>query len=201
MNYAIDMGLYMNLVSGHRFILIFKITSTQCLRSKIDVNPAVGTIRLPRVHVKSSKEFLGTDPGFTAIRNPHKKVELTKMKTTIVSLPFLYSFAVTSVKASGCTDGWNILQSYDLFSIGDVWTSSEVEGKTFIGGDLTSGNSANFGIHLSSTTDVTFEIAGGFAGGNPININKGSLAHSSDVNSFLQNPAVGVSTALPVSPI
>eukprot|EP00977_Amphora_coffeiformis_P002861 scaffold538_cov166-Amphora_coffeaeformis.AAC.3 len=113
------------------------------------------------------------------------------MKNNKFFLPLLLPFTATTVKASACTDGWSILQSYDLFSVGNVWTSSEVEGKTFIGGDLTSGNSANFGIHLSSTTDVTFEIAGGFTGGNPININKGSLAHNSAVNSFLQNPAVG----------
>lgn len=97
--------------------------------------------------------------------------------------------------SSACTDGWDILQSYDLFSAGNVWTSSEVEGKTFIGGDLTSSNSANFAIHLSSTTDTTLEIAGWIVGGNPINLNKGSLAHSSGVSSYLQNPAVGVSVA------
>lgn len=94
--------------------------------------------------------------------------------------------------SSACTAGWDILQSYDLFTSGDVWTSSEVEGKTFIGGDLTSSNSANFAIHLSTTTDVTLEVAGNIAGGNAINLAKGSLAHSADVSSYLQNPAVGV---------
>jgi hypothetical protein len=103
------------------------------------------------------------------------------------------STAAAVSSSSGCTDGWDILQSYDLFTSGDVWTSSEVEGKTFIGGDLTSSNSANFGIHLATTTDVTFEIAGTFTSGNALNVNKGSVAHSSTMSSFLQNPAVGVS--------
>ena len=109
-----------------------------------------------------------------------------------------WSLAGSAAGSSACTDGWDILQSYDLFSAGDVWTSSEVEGKTFIGGDLTSSNSANFGIHLSTTTDPSLEIAGGIEGGNAINVNKGSLVHSTSVNSYLQNPAVGVSAKLSV---
>ena len=132
---------------------------------------------------------------FSLFRFAHNSLQSReKMKcSACVLVSVLLYDAPAAAASSACTDGWNILQSYDLFSAGDVWTSSETEGKTFIGGDLTSSNSANFGIHLSSTTDVTMEIAGSISSGNPLNLNKGSLVHSPDVSSYLQNPAVGVS--------
>ena len=100
--------------------------------------------------------------------------------------------ATVSATNTGCTDGWDILQTYDIFTVGDLWSSSDVEGKTFIGGGLVSSNSANFGIHLQSTTQPSFEIAGSITSGNSVNINKGSVTHSSSITSFLQNPAVQV---------
>jgi hypothetical protein len=118
-----------------------------------------------------------------------------KLSTRAVLVRFLsFATALSAVAAtSPCTDGWTILQTYNLFSAGDVWTSSDVEGTTFIGGGLVSSNSANFGIHLSSTTAVTLEIAGDIVSGNAVQVNKGSLAHQPGIISYLQNPNVGVS--------
>jgi choice-of-anchor A domain-containing protein len=66
-----------------------------------------------------------------------------------------------------------------LISGGNFSTGSDVQGKAFIGGNLTSSNSATFGSQLNQgsfpATTPSLEIAGSVANGNPLNINAGSV--------------------------
>ncbi len=69
------------------------------------------------------------------------------------------------------------MKLYNLITLADLATSSEVEGRTYVGGNFTSGNSANFALHLNNVaaSDNTFVVVGNLAAGNAINLNAGSL--------------------------
>ncbi len=71
------------------------------------------------------------------------------------------------------------LHEYSLITGGNFSTGSDVQNKAFIGGNLTSGNSATFGSQLNQgsfpATSPSVEIAGSVANGNPLNINAGSV--------------------------
>lgn len=58
------------------------------------------------------------------------------------------------------------LPKYNLFVAGDLTNSSEVEGATFVGGDL-SGPSSNYGIRLGTSPIPDALVVGGDITGNP----------------------------------
>ena len=66
---------------------------------------------------------------------------------------------------------------YSLIVLDDLSTSSDVENRTFIGGNLTSSTSANFGINVSgvSASEAMLVVVGDIVAGNPIQLNAGSL--------------------------
>lgn len=69
-------------------------------------------------------------------------------------------------------------QNYNAIIFNDLKTSSDIEGRTFVGHDFTGGNSANLGIHLKNTVpanDRTFVVGNNLVTGNPINLQRGSL--------------------------
>jgi choice-of-anchor A domain-containing protein len=72
-----------------------------------------------------------------------------------------------------------ILSTYNLVTLGSLSTSSDVENRTIVCGSLVSGNSANFGIHITSATSTssiyTLEVNGQVVSGNPLNVNAGSF--------------------------
>ncbi len=92
-----------------------------------------------------------------------------------------------------CTAGAGWMAEYNLITIEDLSTSSDVEGKTFMGGDLTSSTSANFANQLSSISAIspTLEIAGIVQSGNPINVNNGSVLVDNDNTVVFASPNVG----------
>lgn len=70
------------------------------------------------------------------------------------------------------------LSDYSVVVTGNLSTTSEVEGRTIVGGNITSGNSSNFGIKLQGkvpSTDLVLRVGGNINSGNPINLNAGSL--------------------------
>ncbi|MGC4016638.1 MAG: choice-of-anchor A family protein [Luteolibacter sp.] len=77
------------------------------------------------------------------------------------------------------------LSDYNVITRGNFSTTSEVEGRTLVGGSLISQNSANFGIKLqgkvSSTTPV-LSVHGDIVSGNPLNLNAGSLEIGGNLN-------------------
>jgi choice-of-anchor A domain-containing protein len=81
----------------------------------------------------------------------------------------------------GCTSlpGAWVLATYNLVTLGDLSTSSDVDNNTIICGSLVSGSSANFGIHITSSTSTaaiySLEVNGQIASGSPINVDAGSF--------------------------
>lgn len=81
-------------------------------------------------------------------------------------------------------------QNYNAIIFNDLKTNSDIEGRTFVRGDFTGTNSANFGIHLKNTTpsnDRTLVIGGDMSGGNPINLQRGSLYLGGSSNGRIVN--------------
>lgn len=70
------------------------------------------------------------------------------------------------------------LHDYNVITRLDFSTTSEVEGRTLVGRDLTNGNSSNFGIKLQgqvAATTPVLSVKRNIASGNPLNLNAGSL--------------------------
>lgn len=66
------------------------------------------------------------------------------------------------------------LNDYNLIVLGNLTSSSEVEGKTFVGGNLSS-SSSNYGIHLTvPPSELSLIVGGSITSGN-IQLNKGSM--------------------------
>ena len=87
--------------------------------------------------------------------------------------------AAISAPAFGSTDisGTDILREWNLVVLGDLNSSSEVEGRTFVGGDL-NGNSSNYNIAsipVSSNGEPGLTVVGDVNGGTK-NLNNGSGA-------------------------
>ena len=77
---------------------------------------------------------------------------------------------------------------YDLITLGDLSTSSDVEGRTFVGNDLISGNSATFAIRQPrDPSDRTFVVVRNLVAGNPLNLNAGSLLLGGNRNNRIIN--------------
>jgi len=77
------------------------------------------------------------------------------------------------------------LGDYSVITRLDFSTTSEVEGRTLIGRNLTSQNSANFGIKLQgkvSASTPVLSVHGDIASGNPLNLNAGSLELGGSLN-------------------
>ncbi len=88
------------------------------------------------------------------------------IKILFISLVSLFSLFASS--------GTFLLNDYNLVTLGDFSSNSDIEGRTFIGGDLIGPSSHNYGIHLSAPYDgPTLQVAGNIDGGNPLNITGG----------------------------
>lgn len=105
-------------------------------------------------------------------------------------LPYLISS--TPLYAADCATNVSELRKlmgyYNLITLDDLSTSSDVEGRTFVGGSLVSSNSANFAIRLQSPpAEETLIVVGNLAAGNPLNLNAGSLRLGGQRNSRIIN--------------
>lgn len=69
------------------------------------------------------------------------------------------------------------LNRYSLIVLDDLSTSSDVENRTFVGGNLISTTSANFAINVQgiAASEPMFSVVGNLVTGNPLNLNAGSL--------------------------
>ncbi len=97
------------------------------------------------------------------------------------------------------------LRDYSVIVSGNLTTTSEIEGRTLVGGNLTGQNSANFAIKLQNlvpSSDLTLRVGGDIGGGNPIQLNAGSLELGGTLNrsvnyngggSLVPNPGVDYS--------
>lgn len=69
-------------------------------------------------------------------------------------------------------------RNYNAIIFNNLNTTSDIEGRTFVGNDFTGTNSANLGIHLKNTvatTDRSFVVGNNLVSGNPLNLQRGSL--------------------------
>lgn len=81
-----------------------------------------------------------------------------------------------------------------MVTTGDLSTASDVENNTIVCGSLVSGNSANFGIHITSSTSTaaiySMEVNGQIVSGNAINVNAGSFDVSNSLNHTITSSGV-----------
>lgn len=116
---------------------------------------------------------------------------MTWLALTATVLPYLISS--TPLYAADCATTMSELRKlmgyYNLITLDDLSTSSDVEGRTFIGGNLVSSTSATFATRLSqsSPTEDTLSVVGNLAAGNPLNLNAGSLRLGGQRNSRIIN--------------
>ncbi len=88
-----------------------------------------------------------------------------KNKLLLMLLVFFSHYAVSSTF---------LLNDYNLITLGDFSSNSDIEGKTFVGGDLIGHQSHNFGIKLTSPYDgPTLQVAGNVVGGGPLSVKGG----------------------------
>ena len=119
----------------------------------------------------------------------------------LLALPLLALALYSSVTSA---QNLSSLSDYSVVVSRNFSTNSDVEGRTIVGGNLTSGSSANFGIKLQNRvakSDLVLRVAGDIQKGNPINLNAGSvelggkLKNNRNINfngggSLVSNPGV-----------
>lgn len=82
------------------------------------------------------------------------------------------------------------LQDYSVITKENFSTTSDVEGRTLVGGNLTARNSSNFAIKLNdqvSASDYTLQVEGSVSTGNPLQISAGSMELGGSLNRRIIN--------------
>lgn len=82
------------------------------------------------------------------------------------------------------------LSTYNVITRGNFSTNSDVEGRVLVGGNFTGTNSSNIGNKLQGkvpSNDLVFRVQGNISGGNPINLNAGSLEVGGSTNGRIVN--------------
>ena len=101
------------------------------------------------------------------------------MKTSPRSLYLHVALAVGLLAGSQAANAQALnYQNYNAIIFNDLNTTSDIEGRTFVGHDFTGTNSANLGNHLSNSVpanDRSFVVGNNLFGGNSINMQRGSL--------------------------
>ncbi|MES2988612.1 MAG: choice-of-anchor A family protein [Pseudomonadota bacterium] len=99
------------------------------------------------------------------------------MRIKTLSLVSAAMLCVTAMPASAQIAGIDAMKEWNLIVLGDLQSSSEVEGRTFVGGNLT-GNSSNYQIKTPATSALGtpgLTVVGDVNGGHK-NLNNGSGA-------------------------
>lgn len=76
-------------------------------------------------------------------------------------------------------------QNYNAIIFNNLSTTSDIEGRTFVGNNFTGTNSANLGNHLPNSTpanDRSFVVGNNIVAGNPLNLQRGSLYLDGSLN-------------------
>jgi choice-of-anchor A domain-containing protein len=81
-----------------------------------------------------------------------------------------------------------LMGHYDLIVLGDLSTSSDVEGRTWVGDDIVSSSSANFAIHLATPPgESTLVVVDDIVAGSPLSLQAGSLRIGGTTNGRIVN--------------
>ncbi len=103
---------------------------------------------------------------------------------------------MSGVQCSTPSTGANYFSSYNLITLGDLSTSSDVDNRTIVCGSLVSGSSANFAGHIpqtaSTATIYSLEVNGQIASGSTINVDAGSFGVGTNPShTIIRNGNVG----------
>lgn len=91
---------------------------------------------------------------------------------------------------SALAQNLDALSRYSVITSGDLVSSRDIEGRTLVGRNLTTGNSSNYGIHLSGSTpstEHTLIVQGDILSGGPLNVQRGSVAVGGSTNNRIIN--------------
>lgn len=82
-----------------------------------------------------------------------------------------------------------VMSRYSLIVLDDLWTNSDVENRTFVGGNITSDASANFGINVGGidAAEAMLVVVGDVVSGNPLQLNAGSMRLGGNLNGRVIN--------------
>lgn len=101
-----------------------------------------------------------------------------KARISIIAMAATIGLAGAATAQTSMIAGMDALREWNLVVLGDLQSSSEVEGRTFVGGDL-SGSSSNYLISSGTTASTTGQpgltVVGNVTGGTK-NLNNGSGA-------------------------
>ncbi len=104
-----------------------------------------------------------------------------------LALPLI---ALASFGSVASAQNLSALSDYSVVVSGNLSTTSDIEGRTIVGGNITSSNSANFGIRLQNKvpkSDLVLRVAGNIVSGNPLQLNAGSLELGGSRNNRIIN--------------
>ena len=116
--------------------------------------------------------------------------------------PQLATLAPLAIAAPACTtavtDAATWMTQYNLITLGDLSTNSDVEGRTFVGRNFTNANSATFANRMSGApcSDSALTVVGNVVAGNPLNIQAGSVQIGGTRNGRIFNMNGGAGCAV-----
>ncbi len=124
----------------------------------------------------------GTAPTPTPTMTPTEAATVTPTPTATPDLPTATPTVpgpTPTPSAGSCAldDAAMNMGRYSLIVLDDLSTGSDVESRTFVGGNLVSTSSANFGTNAggAAANEAMLVVAGNIVAGNPIQLNAGSL--------------------------
>ena len=113
----------------------------------------------------------------TATPSPSPTPSLTVLPPTPLSTTVSTPTPTAPTGSCALDDTTAALNRYTLIVLDDLSTSSDIENRAFVGGNLVSTASANIGINVQgiAASEPMFSVVGNLVAGNPINLNAGSL--------------------------
>lgn len=108
------------------------------------------------------------------------------MKTSSRSLASAFVLLLSSVAGISTASAQALnFENYNVIVFGDLNTNSDIEGRTFVGGNFTGTNSATLGSRLQNKVDKSdraFVVGNDIVAGNPIQLQGGSLYIDGSLN-------------------
>lgn len=115
------------------------------------------------------------------------------MKTSSRSLASAFVLSLGSLAGISTAAAQSLdFQNYNVIVFGDLNTNSDIEGRTFVGGNFTGTNSATLGNRLQnkvSSTDRAFVVGNDIVAGNPLQVQGGSVYIDGSINGRTINAA------------
>jgi choice-of-anchor A domain-containing protein len=102
----------------------------------------------------------------------------------------IFLFAIAALAASAGSDIINInttLSQWNIITYQNLTSINDLQGRAFIGGNITNSNSFTAATSDTSKTDVSLAVMGSINSGNPINVNGGSVDVGGSTNSRIFN--------------